>query len=72
MGPMLFNIFINHIDDEIECTLSKYADETKLSGGVDTIERRNSIWRDLDTLGRWAQKNLIRFKKAKCKVLLLF
>lgn len=32
---MLFNIFISIIDSEIECTPSKFVDDTKLSGVVD-------------------------------------
>ena len=62
----VFNIFISDSNDGLECTLSKFAHDSKLSGVADMLGI-DAIQRDLNKLKRWVYVNLMRFNMAKCR-----
>ncbi|KAJ7422443.1 rna-directed dna polymerase from mobile element jockey-like [Pitangus sulphuratus] len=69
LGLVLFNIFVSDMGSGIESPLRKFTDDTKLSGAVDTLEGRDVNQRDLERFERWTCAKLMKFNKAKCKVL---
>ena len=52
LEQVLFNIFINYIDEGIDCTLSRFSHNTKQSGVVDVPEAWDTTQRDLGKLKR--------------------
>jgi len=48
--PDLFSIFINELDDQAECTLSEFADDTRLGGVADMPKGHDVIEKNLDRL----------------------
>lgn len=65
LGPILFNVFINHLDVELKCILSKFADDTKLGRAVDSLESREVLQRNLDRLVA-GHSPIMNFNKSKC------
>mgnify|MGYP001853087867 CR=1 FL=1 len=71
MGPVLPNVFISNLDEGIESTHSKFADDAKLEGVDDTLEGYATVQKDLDRLESWEGMNLMRFNKSKHRILYL-
>lgn len=60
---------LGDMDSGSECTLSSFADKTKLCGAVGILEGRDAIQRNLDRPERWACVNLMKFNKGNYNVL---
>jgi ribonuclease P/MRP protein subunit RPP40 len=69
MGPLLFLIYINDIDNGIASKNLKFADDTKLYRQVGTAEDIAKLRNDLEKLAGWSKEWLMLFNVEKCKVM---
>ncbi|KAF7243701.1 Pleckstrin-likey domain-containing family M member 3 [Varanus komodoensis] len=69
LGPILFSLFINDMEEGVNSLLIKFADDTKTGAVVTTEEQVLQIQKDLDRLWKWAGDNRMAFNVDKCKVL---
>ncbi|KAJ7396323.1 rna-directed dna polymerase from mobile element jockey-like [Pitangus sulphuratus] len=69
LGPVLCNVFISDLDSGLKGTLSKFADDTKLGGAVDSLQGRETLQRDLDNSEGWGTIDHTKFNKGKCWIL---
>src|ERR1043165_4559980 len=54
LGPVLFLIYINDIDENLMSKIGKLADDTRIGKSVSSIEGVQTLREDLVTLGNWA------------------
>ena len=69
LGPILFVIYLNDMEQNISSSLPKFADDTKIGRIIDSNEDRDALQEDLDKLNDWAVKWQMEFNVDKCKVL---
>lgn len=64
---MLFNVLLSLLYNDLQCTLSIFADNIKLGRGVTILEGRAAIQGDINRLEKWAMRKLLQFNKGKRK-----
>ena len=69
LGPILFLIYINDLENEIGSNILKFADDTQMFRRVESQEDRHQLQSDLNKLVKWAEKWQMLFNKDKCKCL---
>ena len=69
MGPILFLILINDIDDEVASKVSLFADDTRVMGPVHSEEDVENLQKDLDKIYEWQDKNNMLFNGKKFELL---
>ena len=69
LGPILFLIYINDLDDDITSKVLKFADDTKVFRKIESDADRQQLQDDLNKLNEWSEKWQMLFNYGKCKCL---
>jgi ribonuclease P/MRP protein subunit RPP40 len=70
LGGLLFNVFIDDIDDAVKfALLKKFADDTKLAMKIKNEEDAIKLQDDLNRIAKWAEEWKMQFNADKCKVM---
>ena len=69
LGPVLFIVYINDLDEDIANFVLKFADDTKVYCNVSPTDNTSTLQGDLDTMYDWSVKWQMYFNADKCKCL---
>jgi ribonuclease P/MRP protein subunit RPP40 len=69
LGPLLFLIYIDDLEEGVEGFLTKFADDSKLGHIVESEEDCMGLQRDLDKIYQWGVKWQMELNLDKCVVM---
>ena len=69
LGPILFLVYINDLEEGVTGKILKFADDTKLFRKVKEIGDKQNVQDDIDKLVKWSEKWQMLFNFGKCKCL---
>jgi len=69
LGPVLFLIYINDLEDGIEHWILKFADDTKLFAKINNTPDAVKMQNDLDRIVQWSLEWQMLFNVLKCKTM---
>ena len=70
LGPVLFIIFINDLEQSIgSSNIRFFADDTRLSKQISTMEDVKMLQSDLDTVCRWSRENNMKLHEHKFELI---
>ena len=69
LGPILFLIFSNDLDNGLSNAVLKFADDTKLFRQVNNCIDCEELQLDLDNVCSWARRCQMTFNVSKCKIM---
>ena len=69
LGPLLFVIYINDLEENVAGLISKFEDDTKIGRVADNDEDCRRIQQDIDRPENWVEKWQMEFNPDKCKMM---
>ena len=69
LGPILFLVYINDLEEGVTGKILKFADDTKLFTKTKEIGNKQKLQDDIDKLVKWSDKWQMLFNFGKCKCL---
>ena len=69
LGPILFLVYIDDLEEGVTGNILKFADDTKLFRKTKQIGYKKKLQDDIDKLVRWSEKWQMLFNFGKCKCL---